>query len=92
MGSARPGAETGLIDPGSIQGVRHASLEPHPRAPPAAADTGAIAALLAEDAPGSRCGWFESSYELRQGLEISELPDATVEALWVQQASGCWLH
>ena len=30
------------------------------------------------------CGWFESSWDLRQGLAVSELPDSdsTVAALW----------
>ena len=37
------------------------------------------------DAPGSRtCGWFESSWDLQQGLAVSELldSDGTVAALW----------
>lgn len=30
------------------------------------------------------CGWFDSSWALRQGLAVSELPDSdgTVAALW----------
>ena len=30
------------------------------------------------------CGWFDSSWELRQGLAVTELPDSdgTVAALW----------
>lgn len=68
-----------------------AQIQPSPELPSAAADQAAIEALLADE-PGSRCGWFESSYELSQGLEVSELPDATVAALWVQQATAGRLH
>lgn len=30
------------------------------------------------------CGWFDSSWELRQGLAVTELPDSdgSVAALW----------
>jgi hypothetical protein len=37
-----------------------------------------------EGAPA--CGWFDSSYALRQGLAVQELPDSdgTVAALWFQ--------
>ena len=40
------------------------------------------------DAPDSRsCGWFESSWDLHQGLAVSELPDSdsAVLALWFSQ-------
>ena len=40
------------------------------------------------DAPDSRsCGWFESSWDLQQGLAVSELPDSdsAVLALWFSQ-------
>ena len=48
-----------------------------------------MAALLTE--PGARCGWFDSSFELSQGLVISEEADETVLALWCQQG-GAALH
>ncbi|MCU7374678.1 hypothetical protein PEC18_28500 [Paucibacter sp. O1-1] len=48
-----------------------------------------MAALLKE--PGARCGWFDSSFELSQGLVISEEADETVLALWCQQG-GAALH
>lgn len=43
-------------------------------AAPAAADTDRVRA----------CGWFDSSWELQQGLAVSELPEAElpVAALW----------
>ncbi|MES2719022.1 MAG: hypothetical protein V4795_24900 [Pseudomonadota bacterium] len=36
----------------------------------------------AQDTPA--CGWYESSFALRQGLAVSELPDSdgSVAALW----------
>ena len=43
---------------------------------------------LQEDAPAEdsapACGWYESSFALRQGLAVSELPDSdgSVAALW----------
>ena len=40
------------------------------------------------DGPGRHaCGWFESSWDLQQGLAVSELPDSdgTVAALWFTQ-------
>lgn len=48
-----------------------------------------MAALLTE--PGSRCGWFDSSFELNQGLVISEESDEALLALWCQQG-GAALH
>lgn len=48
-----------------------------------------VATLLTE--PGARCGWFDSSFELSQGLVISEEADETVLALWCQQG-GAALH
>lgn len=47
-----------------------------------AIDAAPDAAAAAEDARA--CGWFESSWALRQGLAVSELPDSdgTVAALW----------
>ena len=38
------------------------------------------------------CGWYESSFALRQGLAVSELPDSdgSVAALWFATlASAC---
>jgi hypothetical protein len=42
------------------------------------------AAATARGEGGGTCGWFDSSWELRQGLSISELPasDLVVAALW----------
>jgi hypothetical protein len=38
--------------------------------------------------PGARCGWHSSSYELRQGLEISEMGmDDSVWSLWNQTSA-----
>ncbi len=42
------------------------------------------AAVPAETARS--CGWYDSSFELTQGLEISEGLDETVWALWAQAA------
>lgn len=36
--------------------------------------------------PAYRCGWFESSHELRNGLQVRELPPAELEALWAAVA------
>ena len=38
---------------------------------------------------GCRCGWFDSSLDLRQGLAVSELadPDWTVMVLWFGPAA-----
>lgn len=71
------------------------SLAPLRRPPPAAVcDAGDAAAnhalaasataLGADDGGPRACGWFDSSWELRQGLVISELPEAElpVAALW----------
>lgn len=37
--------------------------------------------------PAARCGWYESSYELNQGLEISEAPVEMSLALWFPTAA-----
>ena len=74
------------------------SLAPLRRAKPAvvcdagdAAATHALATSAASAAadhaePGDvrACGWFDSSWELRQGLAVNELPEAElpVAALW----------
>lgn len=50
-----------------------------------------IAAALLNDEPGSRCGWSGSSPDLKQGLQVSELMDDAVTALWVM-AGGPQLH
>jgi hypothetical protein len=44
----------------------------------------------AAEAAESACGWFESSWELRQGLAVSEWPDSdlTVAALWFGKLAG----
>lgn len=56
-----------------------------------AAATDALASSAASAAAGHAeagdvraCGWFDSSWELRQGLAVNELPEAelAVAALW----------
>ncbi len=34
------------------------------------------------------CGWFDSSLELRRGLQVSELSDRELLALWQQLKGG----
>lgn len=34
------------------------------------------------------CGWFDSSLELRRGLQVSELSDRELMALWLQLKGG----
>ncbi len=51
----------------------------------ALAASAAVACAGAGDAGDRRvCGWFDSSWELRQGLAVSELPEAElpVAVLW----------
>lgn len=40
------------------------------------------------------CGWFDSSFELRSGLQVDELSDAQLLALWAEckGASAAALH
>ncbi len=67
----------------------------------AAAQAGMPAdAVLGEPLPG--CGWFDSSFELQQGLAVSEFDDGDlpVAALWFPALDGgrgvpvasAWLH
>lgn len=44
-------------------------------------------AALAADDERPACGWFDSSWALREGLAVSELPDSdgSVAALWFAQ-------
>jgi hypothetical protein len=82
--------------------LRRATLSP-------ARDAGDAAATraLAEAAPAGAdsldearaCGWFDSSWELSQGLAVDELPemDVTVAALWFAElatpaAGSVWLQ
>ena len=71
------------------------SLAPLRRPRPAlacdAGDAAAVQALAATKAPAPAdtgdaraCGWFESSWELRQGLAVNELAESelSVAALW----------
>lgn len=56
------------------------------RQPPAAlaaAPTAVIAqpAMLDDDRKG--CGWYDSSFELSQGLEVSDAPDGLDFDLWL---------
>ena len=43
-----------------------------------------VETVEATEAAESACGWFDSSWDLRQGLAVSELPDSelAVAALW----------
>lgn len=68
----------------------------HPPQPPAAASTpgapgawaDAGAASDAADDGGPECGWFASSFVLRQGLAVCELadPDGSLHARWFAPA------
>lgn len=56
------------------------------RQPPAALVAALPVAVIAKpqalgDCPG--CGWFDSSFELRQGLEVSDAPDGIDFDLWL---------
>lgn len=44
----------------------------------------------AVDEQARACGWFESSWALRQGLAVSELPDSdgAVAALWFAELAA----
>jgi len=41
---------------------------------------------------GAGCGWFESSYELNQGLEVTEGLDASLFQLWSRAQSTGAAH
>jgi len=68
-----------------------------------AGDAAAIHALAAANAAASSdagdagtarpCGWFDSSWELRQGLAVNELPEAElpVAALWFAELTPAQL-
>jgi len=61
----------------------------HPAAtPPAGMAGGPVSA----DSAGATaaCGWFESSWDLQQGLAVSELPDrdGAAAALWFSALDG----
>lgn len=49
-----------------------------------AASAASVAVGHAEAGDARACGWFDSSWELRQGLAVNELPEAelAVAALW----------
>ena len=53
---------------------------------------GAAAGALPADHPCGTpaCGWFESSWDLQQGLAVSELPDrdGAAAALWFSALDG----
>ena len=71
----------------SLAPLRRPKLAPACDAGDAAA-THALAASAAvvttEQGGGRTCGWFDSSWELRHGLAVNELPEAElpVAALW----------
>ena len=71
----------------SLAPLRRPKLAPACDAGDAAANhaLAASAAVAAAERGGARtCGWFDSSWELRQGLAVNELPEAElpVAALW----------
>lgn len=49
------------------------------------------AADATEPLPPSECGWFGSSLELREGLEVMELGVGLLAAVWqdLEAASAC---
>ncbi len=59
-------------------------LAVHAAASGAVPSTQDAPALCAAEDGTAACGWFDSSWALRQGLAVSELPDSdgTVAALW----------
>lgn len=52
-----------------------------------AAGAAPVVMAVAEPDAAPACGWFDSSWELQQGLAVSELPEAElpVAALWFAQ-------
>ena len=72
------------FNPAVLSGAALTSRAAPPEAP-APADVPAQAAAPAAALPaGAACGWFESSWDLQQGLLVSEWPDSDgpVAALW----------
>jgi hypothetical protein len=62
-----------------------------PIAPPAAATVGTP--LVDDPLSGASCGWFDSSHELRRGLEVHEHDGAAgVSALGPLLPLGWWLQ
>jgi hypothetical protein len=55
---------------------------------------GVAAGLLPAGSVGATpaCGWFESSWDLQQGLAVSELPDrdGAAAALWFSALDGAY--
>lgn len=47
----------------------------------------AASSIPAQD-KAAGCGWYESSYELNRGLEISEALDEPALGLWFPQATA----
>lgn len=41
-----------------------------------------LAGLRSGTAAAAPCGWFDSSFELQSGVEVQELSDAQLLALW----------
>lgn len=48
-------------------------------------------AMPAAELPGG-CGWYDSSHELRQGLQIREGGDEVVLALWFRATASAAVH
>lgn len=75
---------TAPINPAVLSAAALTSRAAPPGAPEPA-DVPAQAAAPAAALPdGAACGWFESSWDLQQGLLVSEWPDSDgpVAALW----------
>jgi len=60
------------------------SIRPHQSAHPGISRVQADQGDASADDAGAACGWYESSFALRQGLAVSELPDSdgSLAALW----------
>lgn len=69
--------------------IRHPT-QPTTETPDAGLHHAPVMLTLPAEPAESACGWFESSWELRQGLHVSELPDSdlAVAALWFAGLAG----
>ena len=57
------------------------------RQPAADAQPPAVPARTLDDAERMPCGWFDSSFDLVEGLEVSEERDVVLYQLWSQALS-----
>lgn len=75
-----------MTTPARTRVIVHVSI---PKVPAASAEVPEIAEAADAADEGPVCGWFESSWALRQGLAVQELgpgelaDDGTVAALWL---------